>query len=249
VAATYLRGIPFLQIPTTLLAMIDASIGGKTGVDTPAGKNLVGAFHQPSAVIADPDVLSSLPAPQLRSGMAEAIKHGAIVDADYLGWIDIQLPELLAAPTGAAMRVLIDRSIAIKTEVVASDERERGRRRILNFGHTIGHALDSESRFRLLHGEAIAIGMVLETRLGERMGVTEAGTASELARILDRAGLPVVRPDGLASDALLRSMRTDKKSRAGGIEVALPTRLGAIGSGQGSWSYRVDDALVVELLA
>ncbi|MGI8497707.1 MAG: 3-dehydroquinate synthase [Gemmatimonadaceae bacterium] len=250
VAATYLRGIPFLQIPTTLLAMIDAAIGGKTGVDTPAGKNLVGAFHQPSAVIADPDVLSTLPAAQIRSGLAEAIKHGAIADAGYLGRIDTLLPELLTAPTGEMMRAVIDRSIAIKREVVASDEREQGRRRILNFGHTIGHALESESRFNLLHGEAIAIGMVLEARLGEEMGVTDAGTASELARILGRAELPVERPPGLDSAALFRAMRADKKSRSGGIEVALPSRLGTMwGAGdRESWSSTVDETLLAAIL-
>ncbi|HEY2898087.1 MAG TPA: 3-dehydroquinate synthase, partial [Gemmatimonadaceae bacterium] len=203
VAATYMRGIPFVQLPTTLLAMIDASIGGKTGVDTPAGKNLVGAFHRPRAVIADPSVLATLPANHLRSGLAEAIKHGAIADAAYYVRIEDSLPSLLADPGDDAMRALILRSVEIKAGIVVQDEREGGIRRNLNFGHTLGHAIESESGYALLHGEAIAIGMVLEAMLGERLGITAPTTSSRLRNTVMRAGLPHASPANLDAHRIL----------------------------------------------
>ena len=249
VAATFMRGVPFVQVPTTLLAMIDASIGGKTGVDTPAGKNLVGAFHQPAAVIVDPDTLATLPAAELRAGLAEAIKHGAIADVGYFDRIEHALPTLLADVRSAAMHDLIAGSIAIKAGVVQRDERESGVRKILNFGHTLGHAIESESGFRLLHGEAVAIGLVLESALAERIGVAERGTAARIRSVVERAGLPAERPATLAPERIVTATRSDKKARRGAAEYALPTRIGAMAGEEVAWSIRVDDAEVRAILA
>jgi len=243
VAATYMRGIPFVQLPTTLLAMIDASIGGKTGVDTAAGKNLVGAFHRPRVVIADPAVLATLPANHLRAGVAEAIKHGAIADAAYYGSTDAALQSILADPAGDAMRALIVRSVEIKASVVLQDERESGIRRILNFGHTLGHAIESESGYRLLHGEAIAIGMVLESQLGERLGVTAPGTANRLRDTLTRAELPVTIPKDLDPQRILTATRADKKALEGATEYALVAEIGRAIAG-----VRAPDETVLQVL-
>jgi 3-dehydroquinate synthase len=243
VAATYMRGIPFVQLPTTLLAMIDASIGGKTGVDTPAGKNLVGAFHRPRAVIADPSVLLTLPPNHLRSGLAEAIKHGAIADAAYYLTIEDSLPSLLADPGEDTMRALILRSVEIKASIVTQDEQEGGIRRNLNFGHTLGHAIESESGYSLLHGEAIAIGMVLESRLGERLGITAPGTAIRLRETVERAGLPHSLPRTLDARRVLAATRRDKKAREGVVEYALIAEIGHAVAG-----VRAPDEAVLELL-
>ena len=251
VAATYMRGIPVVQAPTTLLAMIDASIGGKTAVDTPAGKNLVGAFHAPALVVADPEALGTLPLPELRAGLAEALKHGVVADADYFARLERDLPALVApgGHRGEAMAALIARSIAIKQDVVQRDAREDGVRRTLNFGHTIGHAVEALSAYRLLHGEAVAIGMALESRLAERIGVAEGGTASRVAEALARAGLPAARPADQAPDAVLAATRSDKKARAGAVEYALPARVGAMAGADSGWSVRVPDEAVLEVLA
>jgi 3-dehydroquinate synthase len=243
VAATYMRGIPFVQLPTTLLAMIDASIGGKTGVDTPAGKNLVGAFHRPRAVIADPSVLATLPADHLRSGLAEAIKHGAIADAAYYLKIEDSLPALLADPGDDTMRALNLRSVEIKAGIVVQDEREGGIRRNLNFGHTLGHAIESESGYSLLHGEAIAIGMVLEARLGERLGTTAPATSIRLRETVKRAGLPHALPRDLDARRVLAATRGDKKAREGVVEYALIAEIGHAVAG-----VRAPDETVLELL-
>ncbi|HEY9229912.1 MAG TPA: 3-dehydroquinate synthase, partial [Gemmatimonadaceae bacterium] len=181
VAATFMRGIPYVQVPTTLLAMIDASVGGKTGVDTPTGKNLVGAFHPPAGVLADTSVLASLPIEHLRAGMAEAIKHGVIADAGYFASV-----RGIASRVGNttidddAMLDLVARSVEIKARIVTDDEREAGIRKTLNFGHTIGHAVELASGYSLLHGEAVAIGMRYESALAERIGVASSGTAAQV---------------------------------------------------------------------
>jgi 3-dehydroquinate synthase len=243
VAATYMRGIPFVQLPTTLLAMIDASVGGKTGVDTSAGKNLVGAFHRPRAVIADPSVLASLPPNHLRAGLAEAVKHGAIADAAYYNQIDGALPSLLSASSGDAILSLIVRSIEIKAGIVLEDEREGGVRRNLNFGHTLGHAIEAVSGYSMLHGEAIAIGMVLEAQLGERLGVTAPGTATRLRDTLTRAELPTALPRSFDGARVLSMTQGDKKARGGVTEYALVAEIGRAISG-----VRAPDATVLELL-
>ena len=242
VAATYLRGIPFIQVPTTLLAMIDSSIGGKTGVDTRVGKNLVGAFHQPRLVVADPSVLATLPANELAAGVAEAIKHGAIADADYLAQITQQHARIVAREPEALIE-LVARSIEIKAAVVAADEREAGRRSTLNFGHTVGHAIETTSGYGLLHGEAVAVGMTLEASLGERIGVTQPSSASALRSALTLFDLPTTIPDYATVEALVEAMHHDKKNREGTIRLALLRRLGEIAKpGDGSWTHPVDEA-------
>jgi len=251
VAATFMRGVPVVQVPTTLLAMIDAAVGGKTGVDTPAGKNLVGAFHQPALVVADPLVLGTLPPAQLRSGVAEAIKHGVVSDERYFERVVDALPTLLAAGGASSeeMRALVVGSVEIKAGVVARDEREGGPRKSLNFGHTLGHAIETLSGYRLLHGEAVAIGMALESELAERIGVAECGTTGRVRDAIARAGLPVERPADQDPRTLLALTRADKKARRGVVEYALPRRVGAMAGEREGWSVAVDDALVLEVLA
>ena len=263
VAATYLRGVPVIQVPTSLLAMVDASIGGKTGVDTPQGKNLVGAFHQPAAVLVDPSTLATLPASHVRAGMAEVIKHGAISEAAYFR---------LAASWAAAVHrasqrdggstagmfdwnglptlEIITRSITTKAEVVSADPLEKGRRAILNTGHTVAHALERETGYALLHGEAVAIGLVVEALLGEAAGVTEPGTAEALRSALGGAGLPTHLPAGVEPGRLIDAMRVDKKSRRGTLAFALLAAIGRPAGGDDSgWSTALEEPLVREVLS
>jgi 3-dehydroquinate synthase len=218
-------------------------------VDTAAGKNLVGAFHRPAAVVADPEVLTTLPIAQRRAGVAEAIKHGVIADGAYFEQTLAALPALLDEPGGDAMLSLIVRSIEIKAEVVRRDEREGGLRKILNFGHTLGHAIEAESGYRLLHGEAVAIGMVLEGRLAERIGVAARGTAEWIEEAVGRAGLPTSHPRELDSERILAMTRGDKKVRAGAAEYALPRRIGEMAGEESGWAMRVSDADVRAVLA
>jgi 3-dehydroquinate synthase len=250
VAATFMRGVPYIQMPTTLLAMIDASVGGKTGVDTPAGKNLVGAFHQPAAVVADTSMLASLPSEQLRAGFAEAIKHGVIADADYFERVQDAAAHLSSLDVrGDLMLDVVARSVEIKAAVVTSDERELGARKTLNFGHTIGHAVETCSGYSLLHGDAVAIGMVYESALAERLGVAESGTASRVRQAVRAAGLPDARPTTITVDAILDAARGDKKARAGRVEYALPAKIGAMAGANLGWAMPVSDAAVREVLA
>jgi len=252
VAATFMRGVPVVQIPTTLLAMVDASVGGKTGVDTPHGKNLVGAFHPPAAVLADPLVLATLPRRELIAGLAEVVKHGVIADAAYFDAVRAALP-LLTGDEGhnatALLAHVVAGSVATKASIVAADEREGGVRKILNFGHTIGHAVETLSGYSLLHGEAVAIGMAVEAEAAERAGIAERGTAQTVRDTLQAAGLPVRRPADIAPDDIIDATRGDKKARAGRVEYALPVRIGAMASAGGRWSLPLDDALLREALA
>ena len=248
VAATFLRGVPVVQCPTSLLAMIDASIGGKTGVDTAAGKNLVGAFHPPAGVLVDIDVVRTLPLAHRRAGLAEAIKHGVIADAAYLGRLTADIPALLEADQATTMAA-VARSVEIKSEIVRADSHEAGVRKTLNFGHTIGHAIEQASGYALLHGEAVAIGMALETRLAERIGVAQQGLADELEFVLARAGLPVSRPAALDPALILAATGADKKRRSGTAAYALPIRFGAMAGEADGWTVNVEDALVREVLA
>lgn len=248
VAATFMRGVPVIQCPTSLLAMIDASVGGKTGVDTEAGKNLVGAFHPPSAVLIDVEMLRTLPHAHRRAGLAEAIKHGVVADAAYFARVTSLLPALAAGDTAASLEV-VARSVEIKAGVVMSDAREAGRRKILNFGHTIGHAIEQASGYTLLHGEAVAIGMVLEARLAERIGVGQRGMAGEIERALVDIGLPVARPRSIDAATVLAATRHDKKSRGGAVSYALPSYLGTMAGAERGWSIEVADVLVLEVLA
>jgi 3-dehydroquinate synthase len=249
VAATYMRGLPFVQIPTTLLAMIDASVGGKTGVDTPSGKNLVGAFHQPACVIVDPELLHTLPEAHLRAGLAEAVKHGAIADAEYLEWIEANATALLAGDLAALSRLIV-RSIEIKSEIVGRDERECGPRKLLNFGHTIAHAVEALSGYAMLHGEAVSIGMVEEARIGERTGVTAPGTAARLRAVLTRLGLPTSLPIDFDAEQVVGWTRTDKKARGGRVEYALIQEIGVpVAARGGRWGLPVADETVAAVLS
>ncbi|MBU6366655.1 MAG: 3-dehydroquinate synthase [Gemmatimonadetes bacterium] len=249
VAATYLRGIPVVQVPTTLLAMVDAAIGGKTAVDTPLGKNLVGAFHNPAAVVVDPDVLQTLPEETLRAGVAEMLKHGVIADAAYFDALLQALPSLAAeGGRAAALPALIAGSLHIKADVVAEDTREGGLRQILNFGHTLAHAIERELAFGIAHGEAVAIGMVLEARLAERMGVATPGVAVAVQDAVRRAGLPDGLPAGVTPAAVVRATHGDKKVRDDQVRYALPRAIGAMDPADGRWGVAVPDAVVEAVL-
>ena len=251
VAATFMRGIPVVQIPTTLVAMVDASIGGKTAVDTPAGKNLVGAFHAPAAVLVDPQLLATLPLRELRAGFAEIVKHGVIADDVYLREVASLASEMLSAGGGLAsdrMLSLIVRSVEIKAEIVSRDEREDGLRKTLNFGHTIGHAVELVSGYSLLHGEAVAIGMALEGRLAEQIGVARAGTAATIVKALQSAGLPTDLPTGLMAGEVIEAMKSDKKGVSGRTRFALPLRIGAMAGAKTGWSVQVGDDQLREVL-
>lgn len=249
IAATYMRGVPFVQVPTTLLAMVDASIGGKTGVDTRHGKNLVGAFHQPAAVVIDPSVLETLPVEHLRAGFAEIVKHGVIADAEYFARVQ-SFVERWPSSVSQVMPELtefIRGSVAIKAGIVARDERESGLRKVLNFGHTIGHAIEAATNFRTLHGEAVAIGLVAEARVAERIGVAADGTARIIERVCRNAGLPT-SISSVPVDTLIGFTRSDKKSRGGRVEYALPTRIGEMAGADHGWTVPVDDTIVREAL-
>jgi 3-dehydroquinate synthase len=244
VAATYLRGVSLVQVPTTLLAMIDSSVGGKTGVDTRHGKNLVGAFHQPRVVVADVTTLSTLSDRHIRAGIVEAIKHGAIADPDYFHWVTSQCPALLDR-NSATLTQLVKRSIEIKATVVAEDEREQGVRAILNFGHTVAHALEAASHFELIHGEAVALGMLAEAHLGECLGVTTTGTADAVRESLAAAGLPTQLPPSMDTDRALRLLATDKKSRMGSVRFALLAHIGGVAmSPDGEWTQSATDSAI-----
>ena len=220
-AACWMRGIDFVQFPTTLLAMVDSSVGGKTGVDHAAGKNLVGAFHQPRAVIADLDALATLPDRELRAGLAEVVKTACIGDADFFAWLEAHADALLARDVDALTHA-IARCCRFKAGVVERDEREAGERALLNFGHTFGHALETEAGYgTLLHGEAVAIGMLLAARLSAQLGMADAADTGRLHALLERLDLPTAMPGGMAANALLARMLLDKKNRAGTLRLIL----------------------------
>ena len=242
VAATYLRGIPYVQVPTTLLAMVDASVGGKTGVNTPAGKNLVGAFYPPAAVVADPLVLTTLPDPAYRGGLAEAVKHGLVADAEYFAWIEANIPPLLSRQP-QSLTHLVRRSVEIKAQVVGADEREEGQRAILNAGHTVAHALEQVSGYRLPHGDAVALGLVAECVLGEQLGIAPAGLSERLKLLLNRLGLPTRSSAPLDGDALIAAMSRDKKNRETKLRFALAAAIGRMHHAD-SWTIAVESAAV-----
>jgi 3-dehydroquinate synthase len=248
VAGTFMRGVPVVQCPTTLLAMIDASVGGKTGVDTAAGKNLVGMFHAPSAVLADVETVTTLSAAHRRSGLAEALKHGIICDVDYLAALETNTSAIIAGDAESLLDA-VARSVEIKAAVVREDPREKGRRKTLNFGHTLGHAIELVSGFELLHGECVAIGMVLESRLAEQLGVADSGTASHVERVVSAAGLPTAMPRAFDVSAVVAATHRDKKARAGVVEYSLPRRVGEMADNGMTWSIPVDDAAVRGVLA
>jgi 3-dehydroquinate synthase len=246
VAATFMRGIPLVQVPTSLVAMIDSSVGGKTGVDVPEGKNLVGAFHSPRLVVVDPEVAVTLPREERAQGLAEAVKHGAILDPVYLADLEGDIPCVMNGEVGATGRVVV-RSIEIKAEVVSKDERESGLRKILNFGHTIGHAVESAAAYGLPHGTCVALGMVLESRLGEALGVTRSGTSESLEKLVGLLGLPVRLPTEVDPEGVLAFTRTDKKGRGGRPHYVLLAQAGQVASGT-DWAQEAPDEVVLEIL-
>ena len=241
-AACYQRGIPFVQMPTTLLAQVDSSVGGKTGVNHPGGKNMIGAFHQPAAVFADTNALSTLPDRELRAGLAEVIKYGLIVDRDFFDWLDANAEKLLARDT-AALTYAIRRSCEIKAEIVARDEHERGDRALLNLGHTFGHAIESATNYSTwLHGEAVGAGMLLAADVSQRLGWVSPADVVRVENVLARFGL---RTDvsSLSAATLAENMKIDKKVAAGRIRLVL---LKGIGKSVVTGEY--DDAALRETL-
>jgi 3-dehydroquinate synthase len=250
VAATYMRGIPFVQMPTSLLAMIDAAVGGKTGVDTAAGKNLVGAFHHPALVLVDPCALTTLPLAHMRNGLAEAIKHGVIASVAEFEWLASNLGGLLrdGGPDPALAERLVRKNIEIKADVVSRDERESGVRKTLNYGHTIGHAVETLSGFGMLHGECIAIGMVVEARISVKLGIADLSLVRSVERLLGAAELPCAVPESMSAAAVLTATRSDKKARAGLIEYALPSTLGEMAGADRGFATPVPDAVVLEAI-
>jgi 3-dehydroquinate synthase len=225
-AAICQRGMPFVQIPTTLLAQVDSSVGGKTGVNHALGKNMIGAFHQPRAVLIDTDCLSTLPQREFAAGLAEVIKYGAIRDAAFFDWLEAEMPRLVARDSEALMHAVTE-SCRIKAEIVAADEREAGERALLNFGHTFGHAIETGVGFgEWLHGEAVAAGMVMASTLSARLGLIADADVVRLRTLLQRAGLPV-EPPPLGVERYLALMRRDKKVLGGSIRFVLLDGLGA----------------------
>ena len=229
-AASYMRGVPFVQIPTTLLAQVDSSVGGKTAINHPLGKNMVGAFYQPQRVICDLDLLKTLPARELSAGLAEVIKYGPIADMDFFSWIESHIDALRAADS-VALAHAVERSCEIKALVVGQDEREAGLRAILNFGHTFGHAIESGMGYGAwLHGEGVACGMVMAAELSQRLGLVDVAFVARLRRLIALAGLPTVGPVLSPSDnagRYLELMRVDKKAEAGEIKFVVIDRPGS----------------------
>jgi 3-dehydroquinate synthase len=242
-AAVYQRGVPFIQVPTTLLAQVDSSVGGKTAVNHARGKNMIGAFHQPTAVIADVAALATLPERELRAGIAEVIKHGFALDAELVAWLEANMARLLAREAGALTHV-VRRSCELKAAVVAQDERETGRRALLNLGHTFGHAIEAGAGYGAwLHGEAVAAGMVMAAELSVRAGALAPADATRVRALLERAGLPVRGP-AMAPDRYLELMALDKKAARGRTRFVLLERIG-----QAAVHADIDERLVREAIA
>ena len=225
-AAAYMRGVPFVQIPTTLLSQVDSSVGGKTGINHPLGKNMIGAFYQPQAVIADTLTLNTLPDRELSAGLSEVIKHGAIIDAPFFDWIEANMSQLVARDA-EALAYAIRRSCEIKADVVRQDEREGGLRAILNFGHTFGHAIEAGMGYGVwLHGEAVGCGIVMAADLSHRLGFIDAATKDRITAVVKSAGLPIVAPN-LGTERWLELMEVDKKNEGGQIKFILLKPLGS----------------------
>ncbi len=224
-AACFMRGVPFVQVPTTLLAQVDSSVGGKTAVNHPLGKNIIGAFHQPLRVVCDLDTLRTLPERELSAGLAEVIKYGPIADGDFLHWIEDNMDALRARDVRALAHA-VHRSCEIKAAVVGQDERESGLREILNFGHTFGHAIEAGLGFGVwLHGEAVGCGMVMASELSAQLGLMPASFVDRMTRLIERAGLPIVGP-AFGPDRYLQLMRLDKKALSGEVRFVLIESMG-----------------------
>lgn len=241
-AASYMRGIPFVQIPTSLLAQVDSSVGGKTGVDIPEGKNLIGAFYQPKAVYIDIHVLSTLPQEELRSGIAEVIKYGIIRDLEFLNFLEDNHQKILDLDP-EVIKKTIHTCCAIKSEIVAADEREADLRRILNFGHTIGHAVEAASDFSILHGNAVAIGMVAAARISVAKGLLTNDEVERIRLIIKNFGLPTEVPESLSRESIKGYLLTDKKTVSGRVFYVLPTSIDRIIITDEVSDKQVDDVL------
>ena len=226
VASSYMRGIKFLQVPTTLLAQVDSSVGGKTGVNTRKGKNLIGAFYQPSAVIADTRFLETLESERFSEGLAEVIKYGLIRDRDFFEWLEVNISEILSLDS-KAMAHLIERCCQIKAEVVSQDEREGSVRAILNFGHTFGHAIESLTEYSVYsHGEAVAMGMIMASNMSQKMGMLSSEDTKRIKNLIESMNLPVSSPD-LDNNDFFESMKRDKKAQDGEIRLILLESIGS----------------------
>jgi 3-dehydroquinate synthase len=242
VAATYMRGVPYIQVPTTLLAMADSSIGGKTAVDLGKLKNIVGVFYQPKLVAADIDTLKTLPAVELANGMAEVIKHAAISDSGFFDYLENNMGKAIARDA-EALEYIVAKNVKIKAGVVSKDEKEAGLRAILNCGHTVGHAVEVVSGFKLKHGQAVAIGMVVEAKISQRLGTLASGDVERLEKLLVKAGLPTLVP-GLNTGKIMQAMTHDKKVRQGRLNFALLKSIG-----EAFITSDVDTAFVEEVLS
>jgi 3-dehydroquinate synthase len=246
-AATFHRGIPFIAVPTSLLGMVDAALGGKTAVDHPRGKNLIGAFHQPRAVIADVATLATLPEREFRSGLAEVVKTAVVGDAALFRRMERSPAAILGRRPGA-LADLVAACCRVKARVVEADERELNLRAVLNFGHTLGHALEHLRGYRMSHGEAVAVGMVLEARAAEVADVLRRREADRITALLERLGLPTCIPAGIEPDRILDAARADKKSRRGALRYALPERIGRMARRGGRYAIPLPDSLVLSIL-
>jgi 3-dehydroquinate synthase len=243
VAATYLRGVPWVQVPTSLVAMVDASVGGKTGINTSRGKNLIGSFYPPAAVLADPAVLATLHPEHLGAGLVEALKHGIVADAEYFVWIEEHAERLLAKEPDL-LAELVARSVKIKATIVSEDERERGRRAILNAGHTVGHAIEQVTEYTVLHGNAVSIGLVTEALLSHRLGFAERALAPTIRLALERLERPTLLDANWRDADLLSAMAHDKKVRRETLRFALPSGIGEMAGADSNWTVPVSRDMV-----
>ena len=247
VAASYTRGLPYVQIPTTLVACVDSSIGGKTAVDTDYGKNLIGAFHQPWAVFIDVNTLLTLKEQEIREGLAEVIKYGVIKDAELFSFLEDNM-DLVFSYDKKALSYIIRTGCEIKGYVVENDERESNLRKILNFGHTIGHAVENLSDYKISHGEAISIGMVAEGKLAVEMGIWSGNELDKMTALIQKAGLPTEVPESMSVNQIIDTMKLDKKARGGNIEMVLPKSIGEMATVDGGYGIKIDETLVEKVI-
>lgn len=243
VAASYTRGLPYVQIPTTLVACVDSSIGGKTAVDTPHGKNLIGAFYQPWAVFIDVNTLLTLNKKEIQEGLAEVIKYGVIKDPELFSYLEEKM-DLVFSYDKAALTYIIKTGCEIKGHVVENDERESNLRKILNFGHTIGHAVENLSDYKISHGQAISIGMVAEGKLAVEMGIWSENELRQMTNLIEKAGLPTEIPEYMKVDQIIDAMKLDKKSRGGHIEMVLPNRIGDMATIDNSYGIKIEESII-----
>lgn len=247
VAATYNRGIPYIQIPTTLLAQVDSSIGGKTAVDVPWGKNLVGAFYQPAVVYIDVDTLKTLPDRQVKAGLAEVVKYAVIQDELLFDYLERNIEKILNLES-RVISYIIGRCCEIKAYVVEQDEREGDLRKILNYGHTIGHAVEALCHYQILHGEGVSMGMTVESRIAQELGYLTPEEVYRQKRLLETVGLPVRIPSNLSPEDIIQATTLDKKARGGKAEYVLPRKIGDMVTLNGRFGIKVEDAVVRKAL-